>query len=126
MELNVISPALLAYVGDSVYELQVRTWLLNNGYRKLNEIHKNAVKYVNAKAQARGLNIIKSKLTDEEEQIVRRGRNSKSGSIPNNAEMMDYRLSTGLEALFGYHYLLGNHKRIAQLWELIVKGLEDE
>ncbi len=126
MNLRVLPPGLLAYIGDSIYEIQARTWLLGQGYRDLNKIHKKTVEFVNATAQARGLKFIEPELTEEEESIIRRGRNARTGSIPKNTDMIDYRLSTGLEALFGYLYLKENHERINQLWELLVEGLEDE
>ncbi|ACL68858.1 Mini-ribonuclease 3 [Halothermothrix orenii] len=125
-KVNLMSPGHLAYVGDSVYELLVRNYLVNQGIYPLNKVHKNAVRLVNAAAQARGLRAIEDKLEDKEKAIVRRGRNFNSGSSPRNMKIADYRLSTGLEALFGYLYLNGNYDRIKELWSLLIKELEGE
>ncbi len=124
-EVGLLSPGLLAYIGDSVYELQARRYLLAQGYRSLNKIHQGVIGFVQASAQARALRSLEDALSDQEIGIVRRGRNTKTGSVPNNADIIDYRLSTGLEALFGYHYLCGHFKRIDELWNKIVIELEE-
>jgi len=124
-EVGLLSPGLLAYIGDSIYELQARSYLLDQGYRSLNKIHQGVITLVQASAQARALRSLEGDLSQREKEIVRRGRNTRTGSIPNNAEIMDYRLSTGLEALFGYHYLCGNLKRLEELWNKVVKELEE-
>lgn len=125
-EASLLSPGLLAYIGDSVYELQARKYLLlEKGYRKNHQIHQQTVKLVNATFQANALRDIEEKLTDEEKSIVRRGRNTKSGSVPANTDVIDYRLSTGMEALFGYHYLSGNKERLSQIWGFIIGSLKD-
>src|SRR5699024_9570098 len=96
----------LAYVGDAVYELHVRDHLIQSGQVKPNELHQSAVTFVSGKSQA---NIVwhwldTDYLTAEEERVVARGRNAKSGSIPKNISVQAYRYSTGFEALIGYHY----------------------
>lgn len=125
-DIRLLPPGLLAYIGDSIYEIQARTWLVEQGYFSLNKIHQAAIELVNASAQARGLKVIQHNLTEEEADIVRRGRNYRTGSMPANADKMEYRLSTGLEALFGYLYLSGDLKRIDQLWGELVDELSGE
>lgn len=108
-----LSPLALAYVGDAVYELFVRTKLVAYP-AKMQTLHKMAVKYVQASSQAEIIHAWEPSLTDEEKDVVRRGRNAKSG-VPRHGDAMDYRYSTGLEALVGYLYLSGRQGRLAEL-----------
>lgn len=116
-ELNEMSPLVLAYVGDAVYELAIRSRLAAGQRRKINEIHLDAVNLTKAEAQAETLRMIEEHLTDEEIAIVKRGRNAKSHSRPKNAGIANHRLSTGLEALFGYLYLKGDSQRLQEILE---------
>ena len=112
-------PALtLAYLGDCVYELYVRTHLSGEVNRKINELHKTATKFVCAGAQAEFYHRIQGILTEEEQAAFRRGRNAKSHP-PKNADVIDYKLATGVEALIGHLYLKGDIERISQLMELL-------
>lgn len=116
----------LAYVGDAVYELHIRTYLVHSGQVKPKQLHQQAVKFVAGKAQA---NVIfhwleTHVLTEEEERIVARGRNAKSASIPKHTSVQAYRYSTGFEALIGYHYLLNNEKRLNELLTAAVEFIE--
>lgn len=104
----------LAYIGDCVYELYVRSRLICDRDHKVNALHKQATKYVCAGAQAAFFYRVKELLTDEEMEIFRRGRNTKS-HVPKNAEMKDYRMATGVEALIGYLYLKGETDRLLAL-----------
>lgn len=122
-EARLLSPGLLAYIGDSIYEVKARDYLLKKGYRSLNELHQHTVKIVNASAQAKVLRELDDNLSKKELSIVRRGRNYQGGNIPANSSMIDYRMSTGLEALFGYHYLSGNYERLDFIWGKIVDVL---
>ncbi|HRY12910.1 MAG TPA: ribonuclease III domain-containing protein [Syntrophomonadaceae bacterium] len=115
--LDQYSPLLLAYVGDAVYELMVRTRMVAAGQRPVREIHLDAVQKVKAEHQARVIKNIFSQLPATEQDIVRRGRNAKS-TPPKNADMQEYRLSTGFEALIGYLYLKGDQRRLQELLEL--------
>ncbi|MFP4015864.1 MAG: Mini-ribonuclease 3 [Halanaerobiales bacterium] len=124
-EAALLSPGLLAYIGDSVYELMARKYSLGKGYRRLHDIHQNTISLVNATTQARFLRIIEDILVESEEDIVRRGKNTKTGNVPNNAEMIDYRLSTGFEALIGYLYLSDQEKRLNIIWNKITETLEE-
>ncbi|MGI6552694.1 MAG: Mini-ribonuclease 3 [Bacillota bacterium] len=125
-EMETMSPLALAYVGDAVYELYVRLMLTSAGGQRMKELHRRAVSYVQAGAQAALLRSLESLLTEEEQEIVRRGRNAKSGHIPKNVEMLEYRLSTGLEALVGYLFLQGRQERLREILQFIVQQVEKE
>lgn len=116
-----LNPIVLAYIGDSVYELFVRTAVLKKE-TKVNNLHKESVKYVKAEAQAEALKVIAEELTEEETNIIRRARNNKSISIPKNCSHMDYRNATGFEALIGYLYLTNQNERLK---EVIDKSLKE-
>ena len=115
--LDEYSPLLLAYVGDAVYELMVRTGMVVAGRRRIREIHHDSVQKVKAEHQARVIKHIFAQLPAAEQDIVRRGRNAKS-TPPKNADMQEYRLSTGFEALIGYIYLKGDQQRLQELFDL--------
>jgi len=114
-ELNTLSPLTLAFLGDSVYEMFVRTKILAAGNRPANELHKIAVGYVKAKAQAIAAHKILEILTEEETDIYKRGRNTNIHTVPKNADMADYRHATALEALIGYLYLKGEDARLHEI-----------
>ncbi|HHT89817.1 MAG: ribonuclease III domain-containing protein [Bacillota bacterium] len=108
-----LSPLVLAYVGDAVYELYIRTRLA--GYpAKMHKLHRMAVKYVQASKQAEIVHRWEPELTEDERNLVRRGRNAKGGSS-RHGDVVDYRYSTGLEALLGYLYLTGQEERLQEL-----------
>lgn len=113
-----LSPLVLAYIGDAVYELMVRQYLAGCGPEKINRIHKKAVRYVRAETQAMLLHALQERLTPRERDVVRRGRNAKSGYSPKHASIIDYRHSTGFESLVGYLYLTGNEERLLEIIEL--------
>lgn len=120
-------PALaLAYIGDAVFELQVRLTLINMGKVKVKELHKEAVKIVRAKNQAAVLHAIENSLSEEEMSVVRRGRNAKSGRAPKNTDIIDYRYSTAFEGLIGYLFLKGREDRIQQIIRQVFQLAEDE
>ncbi len=118
-ELNQMSPLVMAYVGDAVFELAIRSRKTVDRPRKIGEIHQEVVNLVKAEKQAQILRDIKSCLTEEELAVVKRGRNAKSHSVPRHADTADYRWSTGLEALFGYLYLKGDEKRLQEILGMI-------
>lgn len=113
------SPLTLAYIGDAVYELFVRTYLIKDANLPVNRLHKEAIHLVNAKAQSDLYQKIKDRLTEEEMQIYKRGRNTNSHP-PKNADMTDYKSATGIEALIGYLYLMGDDRRIAELLSQLI------
>jgi len=111
-KINTLSPLTLAFLGDSVYEMFVRTKILASGNRPANELHKIAVGYVKAKAQSNAAHKILDMLTEEELTIYKRGRNTNIHTVPKNADMADYRHATALETLIGYLYLKGESERL--------------
>ena len=117
-EINTLSPLTLAFLGDSVYEMFVRTKILSMGNRPANELHKIAVGYVKAKAQAQAAHKILDTLSEEEAEIYKRGRNTNIHTVPKNADMADYRHATALEALIGYLYIKGDEKRLSEILNL--------
>lgn len=125
-EVGLLSPGLLAYIGDSVYELMARNYSLEKGYRKLHDIHQHTINLVNASSQAEFLKEIKDILTEREKDIVRRGKNTKTGNVPNSTKMIDYRLSTGLEALIGYLHLSNQQERLKEIWNKIRLIIEEK
>ncbi|AGB40179.1 hypothetical protein Halha_0165 [Halobacteroides halobius DSM 5150] len=114
---RLLSPSSLAYIGDSVFEVFIRTFLLEKG-GKPNRLHQEAIKYVNATAQANLLEELRPELTKEEAVIVRRGRNTKTNS-PSNVDQATYQYSTAFEALIGYLYLAGEEERLLELFAKI-------
>ena len=114
-EVNLMSPLTWAYVGDCVYELYIRIKLVNETNYKPNKLHIEAIKYVKAKSQADLLLKIQDKLTDEEKEIVRRGRNTQNHHLPKNSDMQEYMYATAFEALIGYLYLTKKFKRIKEI-----------
>ncbi|MGI5825586.1 MAG: Mini-ribonuclease 3 [Bacillota bacterium] len=111
-------PALtLAYLGDVVYEIEVRKYLVEQGIYKVDDLHKTAVTLVRANTQAEFILEIKDELMSEEESVFRRGRNAKGQHSPKGASVASYKLATGLEALVGYWYLTENQNRLAWFFE---------
>ena len=105
----------LAYLGDCIYELMIRSMLVEQGIMHVSELNKAAVAHVRAGAQAKLMQSIEEKLTEDERAVYHRGRNAKSASIPKNASVAEYRTATGFEALMGYLYLKGETGRILEL-----------
>lgn len=116
---RLMSPLQLAYIGDAVYELLVRSHLIETHDMNVNDLHKNAIRFVKAEAQAEAFRHIENDLTEEELRFVKRGRNAKSVTVPKNAKLADYKYATGLEALFGYLYMSNQSMRIEELFEKI-------
>lgn len=115
-EARKLNPLVLAYIGDSVYELYIRGNLLLKGRDKnAHKLHLEAISYVKAKAQSDIIKKMEEKLTDEELDIFKRGRNAKSKTSPKNADIIDYRMATGFEALIGYLFIIGRKERITEL-----------
>jgi len=121
-----INPLALAYIGDAVYEVYIRQHVLSMDNHRPHVLHKRSSSYVSAKAQARALHALLPTLTEEEADIVRRGRNAKSGTAPKNADMIDYRHSTALECLIGYLYYRGDAERLKQVLELALQATEQD
>jgi len=117
-DIIMLSPLQLAYIGDAVYELLIRTYLLDKDL-SVHKLHKTNTQYVKAEAQSNILHKIGESLTDKEIRIVKRGRNAKGHTRPKNADLNDYRYATGFEALFGYLYLTGQNERLSAIFEEI-------
>lgn len=115
MEINMMSPLTWAYVGDSVYEMYIRTHLSNTTNLNPHKMHVVAIKYVKAEAQAQILEKLIDELTDDEKDIVRRGRNTENHHLPKHASATDYMYATAFEALIGYLYLTKKEKRLKDL-----------
>lgn len=118
-EVNLMPPLVWAYVGDCVYELYIRTKLVNETKMKPHALHIEAIKHVKAKAQADYLKQIYDVLTEKEKEIVRRGRNAENHHLPKNADVHDYMYSTAFEALVGYLYLTRQNGRIKEILNII-------
>lgn len=114
-----VSPLVLAYVGDAVFELAVRERLARNGSGKTADLHRTAVSLVRAPAQASMLRRLEGLLTPEEEEVVRRARNAKSGPAPRGVPVQDYRHATAFEALLGHLYLNGRPDRLTYLLDRV-------
>lgn len=121
-----LSPLTLAYVGDAVYELYVRGRLLDQGHLKVDDLHKTAVRYVRAHAQAAALAALSPGLTAQEQDVVRRGRNAKSHAAPKGTDPAEYAASTSFEALVGYLYLGGREARLEELLAAASEYLEQQ
>ncbi len=117
-EINLLSPLTWAYIGDCVYDLYIRTHLVNTTNLKPHKLHIQTIQYVKAKSQAQLLEKIQDKLTDEEKDIVRRGRNTQTHHLPKNSNIQEYRYATAFESLIGYLYLTKKFKRIKEILNL--------
>ena len=110
----------LAHLGDGVFELMVRSWMCLHGKAKVKDLHRATVKFVAAPAQARRFQRIESVLTQEEQDVFRRGRNTAPHSVPKAASRGEYQTATGFEALFGWLYLQGRTDRLNELFEIMM------
>ena len=119
-EINILS---LAYLGDAVYELEVRNYLIKTGVSKVNKLQNEAMNFVTAKSQAKFINyfIDNNILTDTEIDYVKRGRNANVYSHPKNTDIVTYKWATGFECLFGYLYLDNKIERIKELFNIILE-----
>ena len=117
-DIRSFSPLTLAYIGDAVYDLVIRTIVVERGNKAANVLHKTTVKYVNAAAQAAIIQAVLDVMTEEELAVYMRGRNAKSNTMAKNASVEDYRKATGMEALIGYLYLSNRFHRVLELVKL--------
>lgn len=111
-DIRTYSPLTLAYIGDAIYDLVIRTVVVERANQSANNLHKKTVRYVNARVQAKMIEAVESELTEEEAAVYHRGRNAKSYTSAKNASIIEYRKATGLEALCGYLYLTGQQERL--------------
>ncbi len=119
---KMLSPSTLAFVGDAVFGLKVRTKLAEIE-RPVGELHKRSVDFVNANAQAEAFALIEPLLTEDEISVFKRGRNNHVGQIPKSATVGIYHTATGLEALFGFLYLKNDNQRLDELFSVIWEGI---
>ena len=122
-DIRTYSPLTLAFIGDSIYDLIIRTMVVENGNAPVNKLHKRSSKLVQASAQAELFHAIQEHLTEEELNIYKRGRNAKSFTSAKNAGIVEYRTATGLEALMGFLYLTDQMERLLQLIEPQIKKM---
>lgn len=127
-EVNVgsYSPLTLAYIGDCVYDLIIKTLVISEGNKQVKKLHQETSKIVQASAQSEMMRVIQEVLTEEEHAVYRRGRNAKSVSPAKNQSLTDYRRATGFEALMGWLYLQDDWKRMIDLIKIGLAHLEEE
>lgn len=121
VDADTYSPLVLAYIGDAVYELIIRSRVINKGSMQVNKMHRHSARLVKAGTQASLIKAVEDLLTEEEHAIYKRGRNAKSATRAKNAAMIDYRMATGMEALAGWLFLKEQYERLVFL---ISQGLE--
>ncbi len=121
-----LSPLVLALVGDSVFDLFIRSRLAMRKNESAHKMHVRAISYVSAGAQSKIANELYGILNDEEKAIFRRGRNSKSATIPKNADVLEYRRATAFEAVLGYLHLLNKQERLNDLLNIAAEVIEKE
>ena len=128
MDVNEINVITLAYLGDAVYEVYIRNYLIHKGIAKVEELQKVAIRYVSAKSQSRILNYLidKNYLSDSEIDIVKRGRNYNRLSHPKNTDIITYKMATGFETLIGYLYLDDKKTRLDEIMNYILGGYDEE
>lgn len=119
-DVQMLSPLVWAYVGDAVYELYVRTNLVNNSNAKPHKLHVESIKYVKAAAQAENLRKLDEILTEEEKDVVRRGRNVQNHHVAKNASVADYAYATAFEALIGFLYLTHQDERLHEILKMCI------
>lgn len=119
-EVKLMKPLVWAYIGDCIYEIFIRMKLVNSTHLDPHRLHIETIKYVKAKAQAEVLIKIYDNLTDEEKDIVRRGRNAEAHHQPKNAELIDYKYATAYEALIGYLYLSKQDERLKEILNISI------
>lgn len=120
-KVNTMSPLTWAYIGDAVYELYIRKYLIETTNLKPNRLHKETIKFVKAGAQARILGKLQDILTEEEKEAVRRGRNVQNHHLPKNAAPSDYMYSTAFEGLIGYLYLSKQEDRLREILDKVIE-----
>lgn len=118
VDIKTYSPLTLAYIGDGIFDLVIRSIVVGKGNTKANQLHQYTSHIVKAASQAKMIDALEEELTEEELNIYRRGRNAKSPTMAKNASMADYRKATGFEALMGYLYLSDDFPRIVALTKL--------
>lgn len=122
VDIRTVNPLTLAYIGDGIYELVVRSVMVARTNTRAGLLHRQTSQYVKAEAQSKMMDVLLPVLTEEEESVYRRGRNAKSPTMAKNASVSDYRRATGFEALMGYLYLTDRMERIVELTKLALEA----
>ncbi len=125
-DINTYSPLVLAYVGDAIYELVVRTILVSEKNEQVEKLHKEAINFVKAETQKNLIEALMQYLREDEEAVYKRARNSKQHTTPKNAKLSDYHKATGFEAVMGYLYLKGDEDRMLELIKLGLEKINEE
>ncbi|MFR1691264.1 MAG: Mini-ribonuclease 3 [Coprococcus phoceensis] len=126
VDVHSYSPLTLAYIGDSIYDLIIKSLVINEGNRQVNKLHKETSMYVQASTQSLMMRAMQEELTEEEHAVYKRGRNAKSVSPAKNQSITDYRRATGFEALLGYLYLKKEWKRMLDLVKIGLDSLKEK
>ena len=126
VDMQTYSPLTLAYIGDSIYDLIIKSLVINQGNKQVNKLHQETSALVQASAQSKMMRVLQAQLTEEEHTIYKRGRNAKSISPAKNQSITDYRRATGFEALLGYLYLKKEWKRMLDLVKIGLDSLNTE
>lgn len=126
VDVHTYSPLTLAYIGDSIYDLIIKSLVINQGNKQVNKLHKETSSFVQASAQSKMMRGLQELLTEEEHAVYKRGRNAKSVSPAKNQSITDYRRATGFEALMGYLYLKREWKRMLDLVKIGLDSLEEK
>lgn len=124
VDIRTYSPLTLAYIGDAIYDLVIRTVVVERANRSAKNLHKTVIRYVNARTQAHMIEVLETELSEEEAAVYHRGRNAKTYTTAKNASVVEYRMATGLEALFGYLYLKGETDRLLTLVRLALEKMD--
>ena len=125
VDVHSYSPLTLAYIGDSIYDLIIKSLVINQGNRQVNKLHKETSMYVQASTQSLMMRAMQEELTEEEHAVYKRGRNAKSISPAKNQSIPDYRRATGFEALVGYLYLKKQYERLLTLIKIGLESLKE-
>ena len=126
VDIRTYSPLALAYIGDGIFDLVIRSVVVGKGNTKASQLHYRTSHIVKAQTQAQMIEVLEEELTEEETEIYRRGRNAKSPTMAKNASMADYRKATGFEALMGYLYLSDQFPRVVELTRIAMEKLHLE
>lgn len=125
-DVNMMNPLVWAYIGDSVYEMKIRNYFIDTTNKKVHELHICVIRYVKASTQAKFLKALQDKLSEEEQEIVRRTRNTQNHHVPKNADPSDYMYATALEGLIGYLYLNKENERLKKILDIIIEMVQKE
>ena len=126
VDVKTYSPLALAYIGDCIFDLVIKSLVLNEGNKPVQKLHRETSMYVQASSQSKMMRRLQEELTEEEHQVYRRGRNSKTVSPAKNQSVTDYRRATGFEALMGYLYLKREYRRMLELVKVGIDSLNRE